>query len=137
MSTTFASIAALLLYALLLAPLLFLLRGGGVRAALLVYAAALAGLIAASADFFGPSPSAAVSVPARNAAGGSPEACAEVLRVTEQAGIVVDRSNPRRVVVRGRPWNQLPRDARDVLLACMGGGAPGEEETLPEVVEVD
>ena len=136
MSTTMAGAAALLLYLLALAPLaLSLLRGRGGKGALLLYAAAFAALLAASADLSPTPVPSAMSTGGAGAGMADAEGCARALQVTDEAGIIIDRRNPRRVVVHGQLWRQLPQEAKDVLISCIAGGDGSEEAPQVEIVE--
>lgn len=71
-------------------------------------------------------------VPGRSAS--SADGCRRVLEISEQSGIILDRSDPGRVVVRGRIWEELPQAAKDALVGCLGSSAPGGPSGL-KIVE--
>lgn len=52
--------------------------------------------------------------------------CAEVLRVSEQGGLIRDRSNPNRLVVDGSLWGRVPETARSAIVQCAESARPDE-----------
>jgi hypothetical protein len=59
------------------------------------------------------------------AGGQFPEgACEQALSASQDAGLLLDRRDPARIVVNGSLWQQLPQQVRDVLVGCLGEAAP-------------
>jgi hypothetical protein len=72
----------------------------------------------------GPMPDAAAL--ARPTAGApSPEGCEQVLVVAERGRIVLDRSNPSRLVVDPALWAQIPAEVRNAITECAASLRPG------------
>jgi hypothetical protein len=56
----------------------------------------------------------------------SPQRCEQVLAVAERAGIILDRSNPSRLVVDPALWAQIPEEARTGLAECAESLRPSD-----------
>lgn len=69
-------------------------------------------------------------------AGGSSSLCEQALDQLDQAGVILDRSDPLRVVVNQEFWAQLPQNAKDGLIACLQLQRPENRSEEPvEIVE--
>lgn len=55
--------------------------------------------------------------------------CAEVVRISEQGRLIVDRSDPRRLVVDQRLWARLPEEAQAAIVECAEIMRPEESRT--------
>ena len=45
--------------------------------------------------------------------------CGEVIRLSERGRLILDRSNPRRLVINPGLWSQLPEEGRQALVRCV------------------
>ncbi len=131
-----ASAIVLLLFLVLAAPALlaFVRRDVGWRTGGL-YGAALLALLGWHVGFaVGPMPSrAALSSPGIGAAAGSAR-CDQALDMAQRGGIVLDRSNPSRLVVNDALWQQLPDEVRAALTECADSLRPADRRD--EALEV-
>jgi hypothetical protein len=57
--------------------------------------------------------------------------CEQALRAAQRGGIVVDRSDPNRLVVRAALWQQLPEDVRTALTECANSVRPADRRDQP------
>jgi len=136
MGALMPSAIVLLLFVLLAAPALvaFLRRDLGWKTGGF-YGAVAIGLLAWHVGFsVGPMPD--VKTVAR-ASGGAADAsqCEQALATAQRGGIVVDRSNPNRLVVRAALWQQLPEDVRAGLTECANSVRPADRrEQAVEIV---
>ena len=61
--------------------------------------------------------------------------CGEVLRVSEQGRLILDRSNPSRLVVSAAIWQRVPQEARQAIVRCAAALRPASAGSGPvEVV---
>ena len=61
--------------------------------------------------------------------------CAEVIRVSEQGRLILDRSNPSRLVVSQDVWQRVPQEARQAIVRCAQALRPASAGNGPvEVV---
>ena len=44
--------------------------------------------------------------------------CGEVIRLSERGRVILDRSNPQRLVVNNALWQQIPPEARQSIVQC-------------------
>lgn len=51
--------------------------------------------------------------------GDTNQQCAEAIRIAEESRIILDRSQPSRLVVQEALWKQLPELARNALTHCV------------------
>lgn len=77
------------------------------------------------------------TIPAPPKAGAGPTGlCEQAIAQSEQGGLIVNRSNPLRVVVRHELWAELPQQAKDGLITCLQMARPTQARDAPvEVVE--
>lgn len=47
------------------------------------------------------------------------EACNRALQVSEDAGLILSRRDPLRVIVKDSLWSQLPQQVQDALVLCL------------------
>ena len=131
-----SSVLILLLFVAVGAPavIAFLRRDLGWRTTGF-YAALTLGLVGWHVGFsVGPMPTAATLA---RAPGGAPEGsgCEQALETAQRGRIILDRSNPRRLVVARELWDQLPEDIRAALTECASSVRPPELRDEPmEVV---
>jgi hypothetical protein len=52
--------------------------------------------------------------------------CGEVVRLSERGRVILNRSNPQRMVVNGSLWRQLPREAQQSIVQCVELMRPAE-----------
>ncbi len=64
----------------------------------------------------------------------SPGGCVKVIRALEQNRVLLNRSNPDRVVVDGPTWAQLPPPMKSVITDCFER-LPGSSAKPVDVVE--
>lgn len=119
MSTVMSSIVVLALFVLVVAPLILTLYRTKLRWAVgafyLVFATGVAAYhIELPADL--PRPARPVT-----AASGMGARCHEALELSEQAGIILERKDPARLVVSKTSWPQVPKQVQDALIACHRG----------------
>jgi hypothetical protein len=57
--------------------------------------------------------------------------CEQALTAAERGRIVLDRSNPDRLVVSGEVWQQLPDEVRTALTECAGAVRPADKRDAP------
>jgi hypothetical protein len=131
-----SSIIILVLFLLIAAPAIwaFLRRDVG-WATGGFYAAAAMGLLAWHVGFsIGAVPD--ISAFARPPAATLDETqCERALTAAERARIVLDRSDPNRLVVSGEAWPQLPENLRIALTECSGAvRSPNRRGSPVEVV---
>ena len=58
-------------------------------------------------------------------------ACAEILRVSEQGGLIAPRTDPRRLVVDENLWEQVPPNVRRHIVRCAEGARPPDARSAP------
>lgn len=136
MGAAMSTILILILFLLLAAPALLALlrqdlgwRTGG------FYGAVVAALLAWHVGFaIGPIPSAASLARAPGVVlEGS--RCEQALQTATQARMIVDRRDPRRLVVNRELWQQMPESVREALTECARTTRPlGQREEPLEVV---
>lgn len=62
--------------------------------------------------------------------------CTEIMRISEQGGLVLDRSDPRQLVVEGALWVRLPTEGKDAIVQCARAMRPTVVRNSPlRVVE--
>ena len=72
------------------------------------------------------------SLPATAMQTGAPVGlCEQALDQSQQAGLILDRTNPNRVRVDGALWEQLPQQAKDGLVRCLEGARPAGSDQIP------
>lgn len=82
----------------------------------------------------GPMPDRAALAQPGAAAPGA-DRCAQALAAAERGGIVLDRSNPARLVVDQALWSQIPADVQAALTQCADTVRPEHARERPvEVV---
>lgn len=127
-----SSVVILLLFLLLAAPALaaFLRQDLGWKTSSF-YGLVTMGLLAWHIGFsVGPVPDLrSIARPPVGALEGS--RCEQALRAAERGQIVLDRSNPDRMVVRGQLWEQLPEDVRRALAECASLIRPADRRGEP------
>ena len=126
MSPVLASAAALTLYALCTAPLLFLVRKS--RAApygIGVLAAMLSALVVFESGWVGWGALAPYDIRDLQSASlsGAGE-CTRIMQALTDSGIVIDRNDPARLVVAKSLWDQLPQTVREVAQTCAEQSRP-------------
>lgn len=137
MSGTVASILLLLLFAIALLPLAIAYR---VRRAA-VPATLFSAAIVSFALLYHANPFAApVRVrEVRSAVGAQSDPenqCANVIDAVREAGLLLDRSNPSRPVVRQAMWSRLPIEAKQAVEACLESTRPAQaRQSAMEIVE--
>ena len=57
--------------------------------------------------------------------------CAKALELSQEAGIVLERKTPDRLVVSARYWSQVPPEVQQALVACHAGDSGVE----PKIIE--
>ncbi|HEX8644461.1 MAG TPA: hypothetical protein VF702_11175 [Allosphingosinicella sp.] len=57
--------------------------------------------------------------------------CEQALAAAQRGGIVADRSDPNRLVVRRAIWDQLPDDVRGALTDCANSVRPADRRDQP------
>lgn len=133
-----SSVLILLLFLLLAAPALYAFwrRDLGYKTGVF-YGAVLAGLVAWHLGFsIGEVPSRSELMKARSGTALEGSRCEQALAAAERGGIVIDRSNPNRLVVNGAIWQQLPQDVRAPLTECANSLRPLDQRERPvEIVE--
>jgi hypothetical protein len=133
-----SSVLILILFLLLAAPAFFAFwrRDLGLKTGAF-YGAVLAGLVAWHLGFsIGDVPSRDELVQARAGTALEGSRCEQALTAAERGGIVIDRSNPNRLVVNGAIWQQLPQDVRAPLAECANTSRPIDQRERPvEIVE--
>jgi hypothetical protein len=133
-----SSVLILLLFLLLAAPALYAFwrRDLGWKTGLF-YGAVLAGLLVWHLGLsVGTIPSRKDLVAERSGAALVGSRCEQALTAAERGNIVLDRSNPNRLVVDGALWPQLPQDVRGALTECADSVRPLDQRERPvELVE--
>lgn len=132
MGAAMSTILILLLFLVIAAPALiaFLRQDLGWMTGAF-YAAAAIALLAWHVGFsVGPMPDRTALA---RAPGGVADAgrCEQALAAAERGGIVVDRTDPNRLVVRGALWQQLPDDVRTALTECANSLRPADRREQP------
>jgi len=125
------SLTALLVLVVAAPALLGYLRGDlGWRTGAF-YCALSAALLAYYVGFsVGPMPDrAAIAGPIDAAPSG--DRCEQALDAAQRGGIVIDRSNPNRLVVNQSLWDQIPADMRTVLTQCAESLRPEGSSAAP------
>ena len=82
----------------------------------------------------GPMPSGA-SLVRPTAAPPSGDRCEEILRTAERGRIILDRSNPSRLVVSETLWAQVPEAVRTAIVDCAQTVRPAGADGAVEVVQ--
>ncbi len=121
------------LYGLLLLPVLlaYFRPGAGLPVAG-TYVLALLLLIGVQWGSSASAVSVEGAVARAEAAGPGEEACAQVLELTDQTGIVRTRQPPNRVTVDRTVWGQLPDHTRATLASCFRRANGGAEVEIVE-----
>jgi len=118
MSSSAASILALVLYALAIAPLAWISISGGNRA----WAAGYVGLILALAIYhtgvLQSGSLARTDSPVRVLGAVDDQKCRQVQDLMERSNLRVDRSNGDSPRVVGQGADQIPPEVADILIAC-------------------
>jgi len=136
MGAAMSSALILLLFLLIAAPALFALlrqdfgwRTGG------FYGLVVMALLAWHVGFdVGPMPSRA-SLSKGPATVITGDRCEQALEAAQRGRIILDRSNPRRLVVDQAVWPQLPEEVRTALTECANSLRPVDQRETPvEVV---
>lgn len=137
MTPLLASSIALLLYSAVVVPLLLAVTNlWAGRAALALLGAGLTGLVLQQGGWLEHRSLAPFDIrDIESAALSEGGQCAQVLRLLTDARIIIDRSDPVRIVVSGQLWPQLPAAVRDATMACVEEGRSGDGAQQPiEVV---
>ena len=142
MSPILASFLVLLLYAVILVPAaIAFFRLRGLWAVVPFYAFLTLGIFLHYGGLPGGGGHAtlAVSSPTRAAGTGAMSGpCAQAVDQSEEVGLILERSDPARVTVRGTFWSQLPQQVKEALIACLNEARPVETRDVPlEIVEAD
>lgn len=142
MSTIAAILLGLALLLVVVAPLGIAYWKPGARLPVaLLYGVLLSGLAVhhTGLSFAGVTPTAAAGTIAALPAADSDELrrrCAEAVVMAERGSIILDRSEPGRVVVDRALWNQVPEFVREGMLRCLEISRPaGQEDVGIEIVE--
>ena len=131
--STGSVILAILLHLAVLVPIALASRPGRVGDAALALCPLLAlAVVTWQFGLFG-APRPQVTLGIQDEAGRSEEACKEVTARLKEGRLLLDDSDPRRVVVAGATWRQLPDSVRTAITDCFAKLAPGEEPV--EIVE--
>jgi len=69
---------------------------------------------------------AAEAMPANMQTGEAAGMCGEVIRLSERGRVILNRSNPQRLVVNGSLWQQLPPEAQQSIVQCAELMRPAE-----------
>ena len=67
---------------------------------------------------------AAMPRPSQMPAGQAADMCGEVVRISEQGRLILDRSDPRRLVVDQALWGLLPQEVQRGLIECVESMRP-------------
>ena len=129
-----AIVVGILMHGVVLIPLMLACRPGRVGdAALALYP--LLALVVVSLQFglFRSSSTPEVTLGIQGDAGPSEDACRQVRGRLKEIGLLLDDSNPKRVLVAGVTWQQLPDSVRTAVTDCFERLAPGEDPV--EIVE--
>jgi hypothetical protein len=123
--STAAIAVGVLVHGAVLVPLALACRAGRVGDAALALCPllALAAVVWQSGLFDGSR--AEVTLGIREEAGPSEEACKQVRARLEEVGLLLDDSDPQRVVVASETWRQLPDSVRAGVTDCFARLAPG------------
>lgn len=140
MSTTVAVIAVLAVWLLLSAAAAFAFRS---RRVAFVAAPVFVVLFGALAVYHVGLPSAgdrgAVqrwrSAQAGTGSPASGSLCERVLAEAQRGRLIVDRSQPGRVVVNRNLWGQLPPEVQQAITSCLDPSTPGTSAPPVEIVE--
>ena len=57
--------------------------------------------------------------------------CGEVVRISEQGRLILDRSDPRRLIVDQTLWPRLPQEVQRGLIECVEAMRPAAARTGP------
>lgn len=125
MSGTVASVLLLLLFALALLPLAVAYRATRVTVPAMLFSAAIVTFVL----FYHANPFAAPLrvQEVRSAIGTQSDPvseCANVIDAVQEAGLLLDRTNPSRPVVRQAMWSRLPIEARQAIEVCLETSRP-------------
>jgi hypothetical protein len=127
MSAFFACAIVIGLLVVLLAPAVWAVRSARGQA---LAAVVLLGLLASTtavhvglALSLRPKPGSLAAVADDLGTGVAPESlsaeqCGDILSAAESNRLIIDRSDPHRIIVSGKYWEQLPRQIGDILLSC-------------------
>jgi len=74
---------------------------------------------------------AAMPRPSQLPAGEAADMCGEVVRISEQGRLILDRSDPRRLVVDQALWARLPQEVQRGLVECAEAMRPAAARTGP------
>ncbi len=74
---------------------------------------------------------AAMPRPSQLPAGEAADMCGEVVRISEQGRLILDRSDPRRLVVDRALWPRLPAEVQRGLVECVEAMRPAESRAGP------
>lgn len=135
-SAILASVGLFALFILIAAPgVLALSRPGSRRIAVPLYLVLVVGLATyhAGVPFSGEA-----SLPVAGGSSGQAPAglCQQAIRQSEQAGLILNRANPERVVVSRSLWAQLPQQVKDGVVLCLQRPATdGAEAITVQIVE--
>jgi hypothetical protein len=64
----------------------------------------------------------------------APALCGQAIEQAEGGGLIVDRTNPSRVVVSRGLWNELPEQIQDGIVMCLDLSRPADQRETPVVV---
>jgi len=65
-----------------------------------------------------------------------PALCTRAIEQAQGGGLILDRSNPARVIVARALWAELPQQARQGLVLCLEMARPSDLQQVPvEIVE--
>jgi len=129
-----AIVVGILMHGVALIPLVLACRPDRVGNAALALCPLLAlAAVSLQLGFFGSSSKPEVTLGIQGDAGPSEESCRQVRDRLKEIGLLLDDSNPKRVIVVGATWQQLPDPVRTAVTDCFGRLAPGEDPV--EIVE--
>lgn len=118
MSPALANTLGVTVYAVSLSPLVAAAFSVSVRKIMLVYVAALIGLIAVQTGIFHGSSLASTNIVVRVRASANDEQCEQIWDLMRQSGLSIDRSDLAAPRIVGNGADQIPPEVRDALLAC-------------------
>jgi hypothetical protein len=137
MSPVNAMLTALLIYALGLAPFVWMaLRSGNARWLGGLCGALVLAIALGQTGLFHRESLASADVARFAGAGVTAGRCQQVFEVLREGGVVLEAPGPRAIVVRGEAWDQLAPPVRDAVLACVTEVSGATADDGDEPIEV-
>jgi hypothetical protein len=137
MSPVNAMLVALLIYALGLAPFIWMaVRSGGARWAAGLSGALILAIALGQTGLFHRESLASADVARFAGAGATAGRCQQVFDVLREGGVVLEAPGARSIIVRGAAWDQLAPPVRDAVLACVPEVSGATDESDDEEIEV-